>query len=296
MKIYPLFMLMLFLLIIPSLSQNITREDALRAIEKAKTNIDEMYESGFSTSSVNDTLTAASHALERADFAQVLRQNATGELAQKAKKVLEGLDYQGFSFQDVLKYTAQIEQRKQKSYELSDSLRALELKIQDYKLQSLDTRESEQMLEVAKDAFNKERYQEAQVALSKADSSLEEKKAQATTLKAVISSSKSFFQKNWKEILIFFILLSILGWFSYKRMKIKLLKEKISKLKAEETSLTKLIKQTQIDRFQKGRISESIYKLKVEKYTKRLNEVRQDLPVLQAQLKKEKTKHSNKPA
>ena len=84
---------MLFLLIIPSLSQNITREDALRAIEKAKTNIDEMYESGFSTSSVNDTLTAASHALERADFAQVLRQNATGELAQKAKKVLE--DHQG---------------------------------------------------------------------------------------------------------------------------------------------------------------------------------------------------------
>jgi len=48
------------------------------------------------------------------------------------------------------------------------------------------------------------------------------------------------------------------------------------------------MKKAQRDRFEKGEISGSIYTIRMETYQKRLNEVKEMIPVLRARLGKKK--------
>jgi len=278
-------LIVIILMPILACAQDVTRQDAVNAIERAKQDINEMEEAGFSVNYVKDILTSANQALERADFAELLKMNATGEIAEQARKALQGLNYQGFTYAEVLKYTQQIAARKLQAYNLSDSIRALEIKIGEYK-KSIDTSEIEGILKDTKIAFEKERYGEVEDFLSKANSELERKKAEFTTVNVLVRSGKSFIEKNWLGILVASAVAAISGWFGWKRYRIKRIRNKLKNLKIEKESLSKLMKKTQEERFKKGKISESIYKIRMEKYNQRLNEIKEMIPVLEEQLKK----------
>lgn len=268
-----------------SYAQNTTRKDAVNTIKQAEQDINEMIEAGFSVKYVNDTLTSAKQALERADFAELIRKNATGDLLQQAKKALEGLNYEGFTYDEVLKYTKEISSRKKQAYDLSDSIRALEIKIEEYK-KSINTSGAESILEDVKIAFENERYTETEELLSKANSELENRKSELTTINIMVRFGKNFVEKNWLGILIVLVVMTVSGWLCWRKYRIKRIRDKLKKLRIEKESLIELIKKTQIGRFEKGRIPESIYRIRIEKYNKRLNEIKETIPVLEAMLKR----------
>lgn len=303
MKIKYSVAIMFIFIIAIAYAQNATRDDAVKAIEQAEQDMQEMMEAGFSVDHINDTLFTAKKALERADFAELLRKNATGELAEEAKKALEGLDYEGFTYDNVLEYTQEISSRKEKAYELSDSIRALEIKIEGSKKEvvplspiggsrAIDTSGADAILEDAKIAFEKERYDETETLLAEANQNLETKKAELTIVNVITESGKSFIEKNWLGILIFSAVSVVLGTLVWKKYRIKRTRDKLKKLKIEHESLQKLMKKTQIERFREGKISESTYNIRMEKYSERLNEVKQTIPVLEDMLKKGKKKAS----
>jgi len=288
MKIEFFVSLLLVLMLIPTAcAQNVTRELAVKSIDQAERDINEMSGAGFAVKNVNDILTSAKEALERADFAELIRQNATGSLAQQAKKALEGLNYQGFTYDEVLKYTLEISSRKQQAYELSDSIRSLEIKIDEYK-KSINTTEAERILGDVKIAFENERYTETEDLLSKANLELENKKTELATVNIMVRFGKNFVEKYWLGALITIVFAAIAGWLGWRGYKIKRTREKLRKLKLEKESLNRLMKKAQMDRFKKGEISESIYKIRMEKYSQRLNEVKGTIPVLEAMLKEKK--------
>ena len=189
MKIKSLTVALLVMLLLLALAsaQNITREDTIQAIRQAEQDMYEMVEAGFAINSVNDSLIAARQALERADFAELIRQRAIGEVAERAKQALEGLNYKGFTYDGVLKYTQEIATRKQQAYALLDSFRAFELELESYKEEGaakenaskisniitgffvsqesqkhfVDTSEADTLLIEARKALEKERYKEA---------------------------------------------------------------------------------------------------------------------------------------
>ncbi len=291
-------------------AQNITREDAVNAIQLAEQDISEMQEDGFFTDYVNDSLIQAKQALERADFAETIRQNATGELAEQAKAALEGLNYEGFRYDVVLDYTQQISLRKKQAYELSDSFRALEMQVESYteKIKALENKstniitgffiaiggeeelvnisETEKILGEARAAFEKERYTEANEKLLEAQKDLEEKKRELATLNVMVRSGKSFIAKNWFGLLFIFLILGALAWFITGKVRVKRIRNKLKDLEAEEKALTKLMKNAQIERFKKGTISNVTYRIRMEQYTNRLNKNKQNIPVLKNMLKK----------
>jgi len=300
MRIIYLTVILFVFLLTAANAQNATRNDAVNAIQQAEQDMKEIIEAGFSIEYINDTLISAKKALERANFAVLLRQNATGDLAEKAKKALEGLEYDRFTYDEVLKYTREISSRKQKSYELSDSIRALEIKIDGYKKQvvplspigsvsrKIDTSESESVLKEAKIAFEKERYDETETLLAEANKNLETKKAELTIVNVITTSGKSFIEKNWRGILIFTTVTIISGLMIWRSYRIKMVRDKLKKLKIELGSLQKLMEKTQIERFKEGNISHSTYEIRMEKYNERLNEVKQTIPVLEGMLKVKK--------
>jgi hypothetical protein len=290
MKIEFFVSLLLILILAPiACAQNVTREQAVKAINQATADINEMGGAGFVVKHVDDILTSAKQALERADFAELIRQNATGSLAQQAKKALEGLNYQGFTYDEVLKYTREISSRKQQAYELSDSIRALEIKIEDYK-KSINTSEAERILGDVKIAFENERYTETEDLLSKANTELENRKSELATINIIVRFGKNFVEKNWLGILITSIVITVAGWFGWRKYRIKRIRDKLKKLRIEKESLVELMKKTQVERFKKGKLSEAIYKIRMGKYSQRMNEVKGTIPVLEAMLKKEKKK------
>jgi len=59
------------------ISEDITREQALTAIENAEIEITEMVDEGFNTVYVNDLLLEANKALKRADYAELLKRRIT---------------------------------------------------------------------------------------------------------------------------------------------------------------------------------------------------------------------------
>jgi len=287
--------------------QHVTRDDALVAIQQAEQDIQEMQETGFFVSSVNDTLIAAKQALKRADFAELIRENATGELAEQARVALEGLDYEGFNYADVLKYTQEITARKQQAYSLSDSVRAFELEIESYQSadeqekdlvalaffgqtnkQFVDSSEAEGLIKEAKTALEKERYETANSLLAQAQANLEQKQAELTTANLLVRSSKSFIEKNLTAIVIIAVLISISGAVGWRTLKRKRAQNNLEKLKREKESLRKLMKQAQTQRFEKATIPEFVYNIRMKTYQKRLNEVKGMMPVLKARLRKRK--------
>lgn len=294
MKVKTIISFLLVLMFISTVAYaQTTREDAVKAIGQAKEDISEMMGAGFSVNYVNDTLASAKQALERDDFAEAIRQNATGDLAQQAKKALEGLNYEGFTYDNVLKYTQEISSRKQQAYELSDSIRALEIKIEEYN-QSINTSDVENTLKDIKIDFEKERYSEVETLLSKANSDLENKKSELTTVNIIVRSSKNFVENNRFGILILLAVIGISGWLGWRKYRIKRIHDNLKKLRIEKESLLKLMKKSQAERFEKGKLSESIYKIRMEKYSERLNEIKETIPVLEAILRKNKKKTSGK--
>jgi len=283
-------LLFLSVLIIPSYAQDTTREEALAAIQQAELDMQEMVENGFSVGNVNDTLSLARQALERADFAELIRTGTQVYLAEQAKKALEGLDYEGFTYDEILKHTQEISARKEEAYRLSDSIRATELKIGDYKAQGIDTFEAEAILQEAKTAFEKERYDEVDSLLFNANANLEEKKAEVTTINVLVRSGKSYIEKKWREITIAALIMIVLAFVTWKQIRLKRIRKKLGKLKAEKQALLNLMKKVQTERFKEGKISEFIYKIRMETYNKRLNEVKEEIPVLEAMLKREKVR------
>ena len=277
----------LFLLtMLVSLGQAASRTDALLAINQSQNDMNDMLETGFSASSVNDTIGAMRQALERADFAEMLRQNTTGALAQQARKALEGLNYEGFTYDSVVAYGNQTAARKQKALELYDSIRALEIRIGD--TFGLNLSDVVALVGQAKEEFQKERYDQAEQYLSSANTVLENKKAEATTLSAMMEAGRSFIERYWQGLLGLVILIVAFSWFGGKKYQKNNLKKKIRRMKAEKITLNHLMKETQRERFETGKLSGPIYEIRMDKYNKRINEIDQKLPVLEAMLKGKK--------
>lgn len=295
-----------FLLVIP-LAQSITQEQALQAIQNAEQDIEQMKQAGFSTQAANDTLTQAYQALQRVNFAQALNNNLTGEIAEQAKKALAGLDYQGFNYDEVIKYTDEITNIKNRALELTDTIKASEIEIQNQKTQAqnltglkkitghfisedmsdlIDTQESEALLQQAQEALNQERYQEADQLILQAQQILEDKKAEVTTTSLLSRAGKSFFIKNWPLLLIFTIVLITGGWFTNQKIKVKKNKNKLEKLLAEKKAIIKLMKKAQKERFETSTLPQSVYNIRMEKYNERLNHVKRNIPVVRNILKK----------
>jgi len=276
--------LVFFMLI--SIGFAITEQEAINALDNARQDIIEMHALNIPVISVNDSLHEAEQAFERAQFADLIKNNATGELAKTAKKALEGLEYSGFSYEDVIYYTEEISYKKEQSTRIIDSFKIIEQKILDYKNQNIDTSDAEELLLVAKIEFDKERFNEVDEKIQNIHSLLEEKKAEQTKFNVLVKSSKSFIQKNWKELIILLVIILVITGIALKKYKKKILKNKLKRLYAEEKALMKLIKKTQKDRFHKEKLSRYIYHIRIEKYTKRLNEVRENIPVIKGMIDK----------
>jgi hypothetical protein len=271
--------------------KDITRQEAVEAINLAKENIQEITLSGFSTNYVNDQLVEANNVLNRADYAEVLKgENSDNELLKEAKLALTGLNWQGFRYSDVLVYTTEIELTKLSIFEINDNIIVLESKLEDYKEQSVDTALAEDLLTQTKQAFKDEQYEDAGELWEKTNNELESKRAELTSIRAISNASKNFVQRNGWWLLALCIILSVLGWYTYNKYIIHDAKKKLKHFRIENKTITELMKKAQRERFESGTLPASTYKIRMDKYRDKLIEIKRNIPVFRAIAKGKKKK------
>jgi len=99
------------------------------------------------------------------------------------------------------------------------------------------------------------------------------------------NNTKNFFARYWWEIILGILVLFLIGFFVYLKMRIKIIRKKIKGLKVEEVIIHNLIKKAQEERFNEQKISSVIYDIRMKKYQERTDEIKEILPVLEKRLK-----------
>lgn len=117
---------------------------------------------------------------------------------------------------------------------------------------------------------------------------IEQERTEASTLANLKIRAKNFFQRYWHYIIMFLFAFGLIGFYSYKKISLKILMGKIDKMKVEKEVLLGLMKKVQTERFKENKIPESIYNIKMKKYQDRMNQIKKQLPVLEARLEKGK--------
>jgi len=279
-----------------AIEENATREAALNALVEAKGAVEDMQYSGFSVTYVNDTFFTAQKFFEGENYSEILEDLDRIENESKreeARKLLEAVQTALSSkeeikanYQEVLRLTDIIIDRKNEAYEINDLLRGLELKIDDYEKLDINTIKARGLFEEAKVAFKEDRYDDSRNLIDEGENLLEEARSEKTIFNVAKSSSVGFFKANWFKMLLTLIILSLTGLIIWYMVRKILIRNKVDGLKIEMDEIVNLMKKAQKDRFEYGKISESMYNLKMEKYKERMNKIKAKIPVLESILRK----------
>ncbi|MEK6984265.1 MAG: hypothetical protein AABX33_06850 [Nanoarchaeota archaeon] len=276
--------------------ENITQETALNAILQAEKDLQEMQEAGFGVVWANDTLIEAKKYFEGENYTALLEEiekiNDTIK-KEKAKELLitaQKIIGVSVDYKRVLELTESINERKTRAFEINDLLRASQLRVDEFKLQGLDTSEAEEILSDAISEFENERFENIDALLENADKKLIELSAETTLVKTIYRAGREntavFIKEHYKALLLLLGSLLIIAILLYNRIMIAILKRRIKDMKVEKMVLEELMKKAQSDYFAKGDITKQTFAIKMEKYKERFAELNQKLPVAETLLEK----------
>lgn len=263
-------------------ADHVGRDAALDSIKDSESAIAELSESGFSVDYFKSLLESQRKAFNRADLAESLRTGGNGSLSVVTVRALQALDYEKFSYDDVTPYNQEIRQRRDLAYEIYDSMRALEIRIGNYVQYSIDTSVAADGLSRARGLFASEDYDGAESAVDDANADLDERKAGLSNVKLLLNSGTNFFEANRYTILSVVVAVVVASFLARHYFGLRRKVETIRKLKLEEKAVERLMKDLQVRRFEKSSIPRSVYAIRMEKYRKRLNEIKRTIPLLES--------------
>lgn len=282
-----------------------TKEEAEAALLQASRDIAEMQAAGLSVTFLNNTLDSAYKMLQGQTLSKTLDQMIvicqayTKEVEKRYCEVqiefLEALALKGnvtelsgseVAYQKIRVFGEQISERKKQAFEALDMIRAVELKIVEYEKLGVNITGAVDLLNQSRQAIQEERYDEALELVKQADTELETKRGEFTLGNVIARASKGFIGRNKDTLAATLIVLLILAVVGYHPARLLLLRKQSHKLNAQHKALDTLIRQAQKDRFDTGKLSETVYNIRLGVYRKKLDSVKEELPLVEEKLKR----------
>lgn len=253
-----LLLLALLLALIPPVAaqEDVSKEDALKAIDDARADVQEMEEQGIGTAFVNDVLGDAENALSNRNYQQVLEK------------------------------TEAISDRQERAFEIMDSIRALELRIDEVSGIG-DPSKAEERLSEANAAFKNENYGEAEDAVFDGERYLQQVEGEYSIVKARYSAARdntvSYVKEHWKTLVLSILLIFAVIAVSYLRISRMKNMKMLENMRIKRKVLDDLIKKAQMDYFNEAKISRRVYEMKMRKYREKMLELEEKIPILESQ-------------
>lgn len=259
MKKFWILILIVYIMTIPSVL-SVNRTEAMEAIEGAEMGIQEMIEFNFSVSFVVDTLISAREDFSKGDYDSVLQK------------------------------TEMIKTRKEKAYEISDSINSIEMRIEELDKMNLGTTEIKETLDDAKREFEYENYERSDELIDEAFSKISDLEAKQTILKARYEAAKNtivtFVEENKMYLTITLVASIMTGIIVFKISARMRTRRELKDLRQERKAIDDLIKKIQIDRYQKDSVSKKTYDLTMSKYKKRIREIEKKILILEKKVRR----------
>ena len=144
-------------------------------------------------------------------------------------------------------------------------------------------------------SFEEERFEETLDLIEGGYVKISEAQASQTALRLFYETTsrtlKTFFQKNWKKMVItaaVILVLLIIFWTTLKRIRINM---KIRTLEIRKDTLNHLIKQLQGDYFKKKKLPEMAYKVKLRSFKDMILDIDRQIPLMKEKIAKLKKKN-----
>jgi hypothetical protein len=281
----------------PNVPEQATLEQALDALQQAERNLEEMKEFGMGTTLIEDTLLLAERTLV-GTHPETLYKAITQDRSNQEILYLEEIlqvhketpvyELQKQDFAKVILLAQEISNIKKKALHVQDQYVLLQEKEKVFQEKKIDTSEGVSFMNQSMRAFKEERYDEAQSKLEEADLALNRARTELGRVKSVAKFSKNFVVRNWWQIVIVLAVLAGISpraWKTYQHYRNA---RKVQDLRTELESLNELMKKIQTDYFNTKKIAKATYDIRLEKYRKRIHEIKHTLPVLEARLKGKK--------
>lgn len=139
-------------------------------------------------------------------------------------------------------------------------------------------------------SFQEERFEDTSALIQDGYKKLSDIQSSQTTLKlfysATSASIKGFFIKNWLKIVIILaaiIIVATITWTSIRRINLRI---KLYNLSVQKKTLSSLIKKLQYDYFKQGKISQTEYNTKLDKFKEMIRDVDRKIPLLKEEMLK----------
>lgn len=265
----------------------VSRDVAVRAINDSSAIVVEMKNNNFSTTYMEDKIIEANLVLQQVDYAMVLRNGNSSHLdVLAAEEALRLVSWKNLSYQDVLSITNEIHSRRDKAFEIYDSLSLLGTSLDRAQNKGVDNPEARTFFNSASEAFYQDRYSDAELLIKSARASIDTKSAEVSVLSGLRAATIGFFQKYWPYVLLAVAILVLISYILVKRIGRLILKKKVKKMKTELIVLDDLMKRAQVERFKENKISGLTYNIRMKKYQERMENIKQNLPVFEGKLRK----------
>lgn len=258
----------IFILLLVSTASGYTLEEVKSLINESEQDMLKMKEDGIPITRYNDTLLLIKDLLRAQEV--IIENNGTP------------------NFNMIIEKLNELKDLKLKAYRARDELRALEFAINQSK--DINLTEVMKLYNQAKTEFENERYEECLEWIEKTYDKISELEALQTKVKAFYEATTTgithFVRSRWKEI-ISLILAIVIGYLTlHKKIEEILIKRKIKSLELRKKAIRKLIAETQRDYFERGKISETTYHIRIKKYGELMRDVNRQILLLKEILTK----------
>jgi len=181
---------------------------------------------------------------------------------------------------DELRYLRKI------AYANLDELGALELALNSST--ASDLTDAYALYDEAYQEFEDERYEQSLDLIDETYEKISELEAVETKIKAFYEATSrnivDFLKSKWKEILAILVTLTLIILLTHNKVFIRLIERNILYLNKRRETIQSLIAKTQKDYFEKGKISESEYHTRINKYSELLRDINRQVPLLKEEL------------
>jgi len=251
--------------------QNLSSKDqAIACLNESENIMVELADSNFSIERVNDTIIQAKalyndiFTKKKEDYALVI------DSCNEIKKIKE------------LAYTSR------------DEFEGLTKFYNESITPGMNTTELDALMADIDKEISSERYEGVAGMIDTTYAKIIDVKSSYSTLSVLNRNLQNFFVRQWKSLVITFLVIVIPLIIFRVPILIAWDKNKINKLEVRKKTLRGLIKQTQKEYFEYGRLPEGMYNIKTKKFAELIRDIERQIPLLQEEIAKLERKKSLK--
>ena len=275
--------------------RNISREEALMAINDSYEIMYGLEDEGFYIKNINDTILEAERTLRIVDHAEVLR-NESSDFSEEraAREALEFVDWEDLTYKDVYLKAMEVKEIQDRVYSLYDEMTAIRIEIEHLEEKGEDVDSFKEEIRQINSSFYKGRYNEVESDLEELKTDVDDMRSEVNFFRSAGQRFVDFVEENYFLFTAIVLVLVVGGYVGIRAYRIYKAKKDLKSYRARRKAIKQLIRDSQEQRYKSGKMSAIMYNVKKDLYDEKIEDINAKISSLEDFLDKHKRKEIKK--